>query len=191
MRRAPSILLAILLLASGCSGDGDEGVPVREGANGSAGTSTVPTVSDLRTATFGPFDGVMVHLTGGKWQGDPYVGGGAERPAVTLVEAHYAAGDLDGDGVDEAVVPLLYTSGGTGGFRYLAVASRTPTGVRQRALTELGDRIQIRSLTIDAGRIRLETVEHGPEDPMCCPTLAAVHELRLDGGQLRPIEPEA
>jgi hypothetical protein len=54
--------------------------------------------------------------------------------------------DLDGDGFEEAVVVLTYSSGGTGLVSFLAVVRRQDGALRNVATTALGDRVPVRSV---------------------------------------------
>ncbi len=81
-----------------------------------------------------------------------------------------ARGDLDGDGVEDAAVILVVQSGGSGTFYYLcAVLNQDGTPLNE-ATVYLGDRIQVRKLSIDGGWIEIEMLVQGPGDPMVKPT---------------------
>ena len=43
----------------------------------------------------------------------------------------------------------------------------------------LGDRVQINSLAIEDGKIVVDIVTHGADDPMCCPTQEVVKRYEL------------
>ena len=59
-----------------------------------------PTLEDVRNATVvGLFD-EPVALRDGRWEGEPYVAGGAARPSAGVIGDLWAAGDLDGDGAE-------------------------------------------------------------------------------------------
>ena len=94
-----------------------------------------------------------------------------------------ATGDLTDDDVEEAVVLLAQNSGGSGLFLYFAIVSNHGGAPDHIATIDLGDRIKVVSLDIEEGKLIAELVEHGPDDPMCCPTMKARREWRLDGGQ--------
>jgi len=96
----------------------------------------------------------------------------------------YAFGDLNGDGVDDAAVILIESSGGSGSFIYLAAVINedgTPVNV---ATQFVGDREQVKAISIEDGEITLNMVTHGPDDPMCCPTQEVTKRYRLAGDQL-------
>ena len=70
-----------------------------------------------------------VRLTGGMYEGEPFVEGGAARPRLVLATGPELAGDLDGDGRTETIAFLDENSGGTGRFGYVAVLADTDKGL--------------------------------------------------------------
>ncbi len=95
-----------------------------------------------------------------------------------------AFGDLDKDGSEDAVVLLVYNSGGSGSFYQLS-AVLNKNGIPQDvASTVLGDRVVVQSFGIRSGRIVTEMITHGPEDPSCCPTLKETLHFTLAGSEL-------
>ena len=162
------VLVANLLIISGCS------------------SSPEPlTIESLQNAEYqGIYDG-PVNLTEGKYEGEPFVEGGASRPLVVFVEP-YAFGDLDGDGVDDAAVLLVENSGGSGSFVYLAAVLNSNGSPVNMATTLLGDRAQVEEQTIEEGRIKVKMLTHGPEDPMCCPSQESSETYTLVEDELVP-----
>ena len=97
-------------------------------------------------------------------------------------------GDLDGDGVDDAAFITLTSPGGTSiVFDLIAVlndgGSPAPT-----APVFLGDRITIGELRIVDGTVGVDAIIHGPDDPICCPTVSVSLVYVLDGASLVPVE---
>jgi hypothetical protein len=104
-----------------------------------------------------------------------------------------AYGDLDGDGVEEAVVVLDCTPGNRP-FGFASVWRATEGGGAARAA-------KVESTGVDPGRGELRLYEaditagavdvtwqvFGPEDPSCCPSELARVRLRLAGDTLEPI----
>jgi len=135
----------------------------------------------LKNAEYrGIYEGKLVQLTDGRYQGEPFVEGGASRPTVTFIEP-FAAGDLNGDGVKDAAVLLVENSGGSGSFVFLA-AVLSVGGQPHNVTTQLlGDRANVHGLRIDDGKVTLEMLIHGPDDPMCCPSLKVVDTYTLQG----------
>ncbi len=126
-----------------------------------------------------------ITLYNGKWEGKPYVEGGASRPRAGLVEEFYLTGDINGDGRDEAIVMLWQTSGGTGSYSYLAVMGKKDGGIINIGAALVGDRVKLRSGRVVDGTIYLDVLQAGETDAMCCPTTLATRVWSLTDGQLR------
>jgi heat shock protein HslJ len=171
-------LLAGLILVTGCSETTPDGSPT-------GGSETIPplTVETLKNTAYGGIYDEAVQLIDGQYEGEPFVEGGASRPTVTLTDA-YAFGDLNGDGVKDAAVILVESSGGSGSFCYLAVVLNQDGNPENIATETLGDRVQVASVTIDGAEITVEAKTHGPADPMCCPTQEVTLVYGLDGERL-------
>jgi len=132
-----------------------------------------------------------VTLKDGLFEGEPFVSGGAARPRVELAAEPRATGDLNGDGVEDTAVLLTETAGSTGVNTYLAVVSRRGSRAENIATQRIGDRVQIRSLTVHAGALMLELITTGPGEPACCPTLKKRKTYRLGGNSLVEAASEA
>jgi heat shock protein HslJ len=177
-----ALLLVALAFAIGCGGP-TAGVPEEEGEKEA---TTVSLTEEALKNTEYPSeweDSGTITLTDGRYEGEPFVEGGASRLVVTLVEP-VAFGDLDGDGIDDAAVILAANAGGSGTFLSLEAMGNEGGEPAHRATYPLGDRAQIESLAIESGQIVLEMVTHGPDDPMCCPTQRAEQTYVLQGDEL-------
>ncbi len=117
---------------------------------------------------------------------EPYEPGSASGVHVTLMSEHLALADLNGDGIDDAVVILEASGGGSGTFRYLAAVLNERGQPRHVASALLGDRVRIESLAIEAGQIVVQLIGHGRGDGQCCPTQEQTHAFRLEGDTLVP-----
>ncbi len=158
-----------------------------------------PSLDELKNATYRGFGAIAdsagdfedapdsVTLVDGRWEGEPYDEDGASRPSVTFTRDFRLTGDLDGDGMDDAVVLLARSSGGSGEDEYLAVVMRVPGAVRNVATTLLGDRVQVRSARIEGSRIVLDLVQAGDDDAMCCPGDLVTRQWTLTSGGLSEI----
>jgi heat shock protein HslJ len=131
-----------------------------------------------------------VTLKDGRWEGEPFVPGGASRPRLTLARDFLLGGDLDGDGSEEAVVLLSESSGGSGSNGYLAVVGRRGEGLVNLGTELVGDRVQIRSARISGRRIELDVVQAGPQDAACCPSQKATRAWALAADGLREVASE-
>lgn len=174
----------ILIAAAACS----RGGPVAVDSLEKAGDAQI--AFELAHATYnGIMDG-PVTLMDGRWEGEPFVEGGASRPTVGLVDNFNLTGDLNQDGLDEAVALLWESSGGSGNRLFLAAVSSGNKVVTNLGTALIGDRVQIRSGAINDGRITLDIVRAGPEDAACCPTEKALVSWALSEDGLTQVADE-
>jgi hypothetical protein len=105
-----------------------------------------------------------------------------------LDKEHIAFGDLDGDGVDDAVVVLGESGGGSGFFSNLVAVIRRNGRLETPAVSELGDRIEIKQIGIRDGIVTVDMTTQGPNDGLCCPTERQVRKLALRGNRFVPVQ---
>lgn len=117
-----------------------------------------------------------------------YESGGGLDDYVSLKLVALALGDLNGDGQSEAAVVLVSNFGGSGSFYEITVLVNRGQDLEQTNNLELGDRVEIKKLSIAGGKIRLELLTHGPDDPMCCPSQKATLTFGLAAGRLQLLE---
>lgn len=147
-----------------------------------------PSLEQLKNTTYHAVLDEPVTLQDGKYEGPPYTNMSASRPTVTLIESTRASGDVTGNGVDDAVVMLATNTGGSGVFFHLAVVRNHGGAPEHIGMIPLGDRVKVKSLTAIDGKIVADLVEHGPGDPMCCPTQAVHREWELQAGELTELD---
>ncbi|MCP4396859.1 MAG: META domain-containing protein [bacterium] len=148
------------------------------------------TLDQLKNGTYQGIYDRPVQLTDGIYEGEPFEEGGASRPTVTCVEELVAFGDLNGDGVEDAAVVVIENSGGSGNFRYLAVMlSQNDQSVNEATML-IGDRVQLRSLTIHNGQIGIEIITQDEGDSMPFPSLKMRTTYELQGKQLVEVSSE-
>lgn len=186
--RALLALLLLLLTLAACAQPpaadetrGDDSAPTPTAAPAAEATQTS---SPLPAATPSPspafslealrhgeyqFEGQTIRLEAGQAE-LPIVEGSASTMKVTLLEEAVAFGDLNGDGVEDAAAVMTVDMGGSGTFYHLVAILNRDGQPEQTASHLLGDRIQVKSIGVEAGEITMEMVWAGPEDPMCCPT---------------------
>ena len=152
--------------------------------------TTVPlTLDGLKNAEYtveGPASG-KAKLVNGVYE-EPIAKSSAK--VVVTLQSVTGSGDLDGNGVQDAIVVLTVQGSGTGTFYYLfAVLNKngTPAPI---ASVKLGDRIKLNALAIQNGEISVDMVTQGPKDSMAKPTLAVIRKYKLLGTQLVSTTPE-
>lgn len=179
--------LAITLLSCG-----QNPTPANEEAEAAMAASAQPegppSLDEIANTTIHGIYDEPVQLQGGKYEGEPFEPQGASFPRVGLIEEFLLTGDMDGDGMEEAVVMLWESSGGSGTYSYLAALGREGSEVVNIATAEIGDRVQLRDSRISGNRVELDVVQAGPEDAGCCPGEMATLAWTLDGGSLNPAE---
>ena len=124
----------------------------------------------------------IVQLTDGQYQ-EKIAEDSAARLFIWLEEVH-AFGDINYDDVKDAVVLLATNAGGSGTFYTLAAVINTKAGPEHVASRLLGDRVKVKSISIEERFIIVNIITHGPDDPMCCPTKEVTQEYLLDDEQL-------
>jgi heat shock protein HslJ len=144
-----------------------------------------PTSAEFGNATYAGIYEHELTLENGRWEGEPYVSGGAARPSVGLVEDFQLSGDLDGDGAAEQAVVLWENAGGTGTQIYLAVMGRTDGKLVNLSTARIGDRVQLRAGRIKDGNIELDVIQQGPDEPACCPSRKVTRTWSLAGKDLQ------
>jgi len=153
-------------------------------------SNPAPSLDELRNATYVGIGAGPVRLTAGRWEGEPFVDDAASRPSVTLAGDLRLSGDVDGDGIEEAIVLLDESAGGSGTFVHLALMGRRGDDVVSRATARVGDRVQVRAGRIAGGRIVLDVIQAGPDDPACCPAQKATRTWTLAAERLTEFAPE-
>jgi hypothetical protein len=93
-------------------------------------------------------------------------------------------GDINADGLEDAVVFLAPQNGGTGHFVEMAAVLNLNGSAENIATLYLGDRIIIESGAIQNGLITLSLIVQGANDPLCCPGQKETRNYHLDGSQL-------
>lgn len=104
--------------------------------------------------------------------------------------AKFDFGDLNGDGISDAVAILWSFVGASGTWVELVAITNRRGHPRQAAVLSLGNKVDVRSVSIHSGLILLEIVRHSPSDPMCCPSVHFLEKYRLKGERLVLLEKE-
>ena len=110
--------------------------------------------------------------------------GSATMTQVTL-GGQQAVGDLNGDGLQDAVVTLIVDPGGSGTFTYLAAVINQNGTPKPVASISIGDRIIVQSLVIQSSEIIVIYLTRKPEEPMSAPPTVEVTQIyKLQGNEL-------
>jgi hypothetical protein len=85
----------------------------------------------------------------------------------------------------EGSAAILVTNiGGSGFFYDLAFMVKEKGKQRNIATTALGDRVKIKSLSIENGNIIVHMVKHNKKHPICCPTRDVTQKYTLKDNKL-------
>ncbi len=95
-----------------------------------------------------------------------------------------ALGYLSNNQTQDAAVIYGYNTGGSGFFVVLCAVINDQGKPKNTALIDLEDRVKINSLSIQSGKIIIDMVTHGPNDPACCPTVKKIATYTLVGNKL-------
>ncbi len=141
-------------------------------------------LSALKNAVYHSPDWGDYQLVDGIYYRPPSAPGESPETNMTQLIEPVAVGDLNGDGVPDAVVFLSTQTGGTGNFREMAAVIDRGGSPDNVSTVTLGDRVAIEAAQIDAGVITLNMRVHGPNDGLCCPSQFETWRYRLEAGSL-------
>jgi hypothetical protein len=145
----------------------------------SAPTPVALTCKDLRYAQVGSktisYNGYhdSIPLGGGVWSGE-------DGTTVTLLKP-CAIGDLNGDGVAEAVGAVVATSAGTGQFYTLVVWRNVGGKPVFTALADLSDRNPVQSISIANGKATVVYLTRTADAPMAEVNIKRTAVFKLSG----------
>ncbi len=122
-------------------------------------------------------------LVDGKYE-EAAAPGSASKITVQLLAQPLVFADLNGDGLDDAVVVIASSGGGSGTYYTLDVVLNDKGTPKHEAAILLGDRVQVKGLSVKGADITVAMVTQGPKDPLCCPTLDTTVTYRYQNGQL-------
>jgi hypothetical protein len=199
MRKQPLFLLILAVVAVGCAGATPTPYPTPTPAPATSTpipptpTAVPPTATPIPPLTLAalenaeyqsewPADG-LAKLTDGEYE-EEIVPGAASKIIIRFYPDMYAFGDLDGDGIEDAAVVLATSGGGSGTFISLEAVINDEGTPNHVATAFLGDRVRPMSISIESGQIGVDMIAHGPDDPMCCPSLEVTQKYELKGDEL-------
>lgn len=106
---------------------------------------------------------------------------------IWLDEKMIAYGDVNGDGLPDALAQLAQRGGGTGTFYFVQLFLNQNGKPAPVAIVSLGDRQGAASLRLGAGEITIEHLFHLPDDPACCPSSSATKKFQWVNNTLKPV----
>jgi hypothetical protein len=110
--------------------------------------------------------------------------GSATKTKIQLGKTQ-AVGDVNGDGLEDAVVTLVVDPGGSGTFTYLALVLNQEGKPEPLAAVLLGDRIIVKSLALQNGNVQVIMLTRKPDEPMSSePSVEVQRIFNLQGDQL-------
>jgi hypothetical protein len=166
--------LILAIIGSACAG----------GVKDAAGPPAQPGPDPLNTTY--TIEDLAVPLVNGRF--NAAAAPGLATRIMATVFGRPLFGDLDHDGDEDAVVVIVYDSGGSGTFYYIAAAINQNGSYRGTAGYLLGDRIIAQFVKFDDGLVQAHYLDRWPDKPMSAPpTVRMEIHLRLVDGKLTPV----
>jgi hypothetical protein len=122
----------------------------------------------------------------GKWvqlKSGEYSRKDPDNPLFVKIVA-IAQGPLSHEARQAAAVIYGYNTGGTGFFMMLCAVTQDRGKLKNSDLVDLEDRVKINSLSIKSGKIVVDMLTHGPNDPAPFPTVRKIVTYTLVGNKL-------
>jgi hypothetical protein len=157
-------------------------VPTLPATSSSAGTD-LPMAALLNGVYYSP-DWGQFQLTDGVYYRTPPTAQESPETYTTRIMEPVFYGDVNMDGLQDALVILNTQNGGTGHFIELAVVLNQNGSANNVSTVSLGDRVGVEAATVENGVITLSMRVHGPDDGLCCASQAATWRFLLVENQL-------
>jgi hypothetical protein len=147
-------------------------------------TSAMLSLDVLRYGVYHSPDWGEFQLTDGVYYRTPPVPQESPEGYTTRMLDPILYGDINADGLEDALVILTTQNGGTGNFIELAAMLNQNGSAINVSTIYLGDRVVVESGSIENGTITLNVLIQGPNDPMCCPSQFVTWSFVLSENQL-------
>ena len=109
---------------------------------------------------------------------------GSALTEETILMDKFAYGDLNIDGKKDTALLLARYGGGSGTFIYVAAFISGPVTYRGSEAIFIGDRIEPQSISINAGVVKVEYLDRGPDDAFAVePTIPTSKEFVYKNGK--------
>ncbi len=109
-----------------------------------------------------------------------------------------SSGDLDGDGVEDTIIDVICSGGGTGSTNELHAYKSDGTALglipygsanaTRPPFSSGGDRESITDVRVESGSVTVYYVAHLDSDPMCCPSLQVTDTIEYSGSAFELID---
>lgn len=142
------------------------------------------TLEAAKNLTYPGVLGSPITLVDGRYEVEPTDSTPGERAMVELQDDLHVLHDIDGDSVVDGAFLLTSNEGGSGVFTWLVGVSGRDGAPKSIYTANLGDRVQVRSLTATDSSVVVEYVAAGPDDAACCPTLNVRQTFPMRGDTL-------
>jgi hypothetical protein len=153
------------------------GTPILSTPPAAPNSTSEPALTEeaLRNSEFlSPTLNTPIKMVNGEFSGTV---GGVSLRAEILPEIQF--GDLNRDGMKDAALLLAENTGGTGTFVSLVVIFSQEGKFKQAPGIYIDDRPIINSISIADGKIKIDLLVHGPNDPLASPSQAELQEYTL------------
>ena len=123
-----------------------------------------------------------VTLSHGEYR-EPAAPGSASEHIAMLMDKR-AFGSIQGSEIGAVV--LVISLGGSGTFSELALLSHGAKGWENTDTVLLGDRVKVHGVGIESDHVVVRMTTHGPQDPLCCPTLEVTKRFEVRENRFVP-----
>jgi len=142
------------------------------------------TLLALQNAQYRSPDWGEYQLVDGVYYRTPTAPGESAETYLTQLDERFVTGDLNADGVEDAVAFLRTQNGGTGHFVELVAMLNQGGNPFNISTVYLGDRVIVESVQVVDGVVTLGMRVQGANDGMCCPSQLETWQFRLENNQL-------
>jgi len=170
--------LALCPPTSATSSDLSTPIPAKGSENATLSQSVLLN-STYRSPDWGEFQ-----LQDGVYYRTPPTSQESPESYTTRIQGPVFYGDINADGLEDALVILNTQNGGSGHFIELAAVLNQNGSAYNVSTIYLGDRVVIESGKLENGTIVLNMRVQGPNDGLCCPSQSVTWNFVLTGNRL-------
>lgn len=146
--------------------------------------SAILSPSMLLNSTYRSPDWGEFQLTNGVYYRTPPTSQESLVSYTTRIQDPIFYGDLNADGLEDALVILSTQNGGSGHFIELAAVLDQNGNAYNISTIYLGDRVVVESGKVENSTVVLNMRVQGPDDGLCCPSQPVTWSFALTGNQL-------